>query len=189
MSNLKLLWKSRSRSLLAPRLAPHRCHTRLILLPDFLPCLPSFLLVTCHRHSSYLVPCATSTRHRAISHRRDSPSATLSSALYIQPMYLLYLVRFELVGLYTACTSHIPSSLRAILHYCASVPWCCDTNDPSGPQMKVFQANQSVLAKESGLYLVSLHGIIGIASLDPPQDLCATVKFMRVRRNSIMTSL
>jgi len=24
-------------------------------------------------------------------------------------MYLLYLVRFELVGLYTACTSHIPS--------------------------------------------------------------------------------
>jgi len=42
-------------------------------------------------------------------------------------MYLLYLVRFELVGLYTACTSHIPLSLRAILHYCAFVPWCCDS--------------------------------------------------------------
>ena len=121
-----MLWKSRSRPLLAPRLTPHRCRTRLISLLDFLPCSPSFPLVTCRRHSSYLAPCATSTRYRAISHRRDSFSATLSSALYIQPMYLLYLVRFELVGLYTACTSHIPLSLRAILHYSASVPWCCD---------------------------------------------------------------
>jgi len=121
-----MLWKSRSCPPLTPRFAPHRCHTRLILLLDFLPCFPSFPLVTCHRYSPYFVPCATSTRYRAISHRHDSLSATLSSALYIQPMYLLYLVRFELVGLYTACTSHIPSSLRAIPHYCASVPWCCD---------------------------------------------------------------
>ena len=80
-----LLWKSRSRPLLAPRLAPHRCHTRLILLLDFLPCFPSFPLVTCRRHSSYLAPCATSTRYCAISHRHDSPSATLSSAYIYSP--------------------------------------------------------------------------------------------------------
>ena len=64
---------------------PHRCHTRLISLLDFLPCFPSSPLVTCRRHSSYLAPCATSTRYRAISHRHDSPSATLSSAYIYSP--------------------------------------------------------------------------------------------------------
>jgi len=63
---------------------PHR-HTRPISLLNFLPCLLSFPLVTCRRHSSYLTPCATSTRYRAISHRHDSPSATLSSAYIYSP--------------------------------------------------------------------------------------------------------
>jgi len=39
-------------------------------------------------------------------------------------MYLLYLVRFELVGLYTACTSHIPlfsESDPSLLCLCALV--------------------------------------------------------------------
>ena len=80
-----VLWKSRSRALLAPRPAPHHCHTRLISLLDFLPCFPCFPLVTCRRHSSYLAPCATSTRYCAISHRHDSPSATLSSAYIYSP--------------------------------------------------------------------------------------------------------
>jgi len=115
-----------SRPLLALRFTPLSLPHLPISLPNFLPCFPSFPLVTCRRHSPYLTPCATSTCYRAISHHHDSPSATPPSALYIQPMYLLYLVRFELVGLYTACTSHIPLPLRPILHYCASVPWCCD---------------------------------------------------------------
>jgi len=45
----------------------------------------SFPLVTCRRHSSYLAPCATSTCYRTISHRHDSPSATLSSAYIYSP--------------------------------------------------------------------------------------------------------
>ena len=66
-------------------------------------------------------------RYCAILHCHDSSSATLPSGQYMQLLHLLYLVRFELVGLYTACTSHIPSSLRVIPHNCASVPWCCNT--------------------------------------------------------------
>ena len=104
-----MLWKSRSRPLLALRFAPLSSPHLLILLPNFLPCFPSFPLVTCRRHSPYLAPCATSTRYCTISHRHDSPSATPPSALYIQPMYLLYLVRFELVG-YTPAL-HISHSL------------------------------------------------------------------------------
>jgi len=91
-----------------PSIRTPRRHTCLISLLNFLPCFLSFPLVTCRRHSPYLTPCATSTHYRTISHHRDSPSATLPSGLYIQPLYLLYLVRFELVGLYTTCTSHIP---------------------------------------------------------------------------------
>ena len=121
-----MFWKSRSHPLLAPQFAPLSLPHSPTLLPNFLPCFPSFSLVICRRYSPYLAPCATSTRYCAVLHRHDSPSATLPSALYIQPMYLLYLVRFELVGHTPLCTSHTPSSLRAILHYCASVPWCCD---------------------------------------------------------------
>ena len=117
--------------MLTPSSRPSTCTpviaTLPILLPNFLPCLPNFSQVTCHRHFPYLTPYATSTRYRAISHRHDLPSATLPSGLYIQLPYVLYLVRFELVDHTPLCTSHTPSTLRAILHYCASVPWCCDS--------------------------------------------------------------
>ena len=98
---------------LAPSSRP-LIHTPIVATPAYLAsrllATPlSFSLVTCHRHSSYLAPCATSTHYRATSHRHDSSSATLSSALYIQPMYLLYLVRFELVGHTPLCTSQLPS--------------------------------------------------------------------------------
>jgi len=119
-----LLWKSCLHPPLTPQSAPLLLPHLPISLPNFSPCFPSFSLVTCHRHSSYLAPCATLTCYRATLHRHDSSSATPSSALYIQLLYLLYLVRFKLVGLYTACTSHIPlisESDPSLLCLCALV--------------------------------------------------------------------
>ena len=74
---------------LAPSSRPWTC-TPIIATPAYLAsrllATPlSFSLVTCRRHSSYLAPCATSTRYRAISHRHDSPSATSSSAYIYSP--------------------------------------------------------------------------------------------------------
>jgi len=48
------------------------------------------------------------TCYSPILHLCDSPSATLSSRLYIQSLYLLYLVRLELVDLYTCLHISLP---------------------------------------------------------------------------------